>query len=416
MGGRFSFVCGLLVLATIRIGGCTQDAPPAAKAAPEVTVAKPVVDEVTDYFEFPGCTEAVSEVEIRARVTGYIVKVDFEDGQEVKACQELFDIDPRPYQAALDRARGDLARLEAAREKAEADLARSERLLPSGAVSEDEYEQHVAMLKQAKAGIESARAAVTQAALDLEFTKIISPIDGRVSKARIKEGNLVQSGGNNSAVLTTVVTTDPIYVDFNVDELALLRYQELARKAGQDLRPSRLKDLKLPIEIGLANEEGFPHVGVIDFTDNKIDRATGTLHVRGVFENTGEYLTPGLFVRVRIPFGTPHQALLVSERAIGRDQRQKYLLVVNKDNVVEYRRVQVGPLRKGMRVIESGIEADDRVVVKGLQRARPGTTVQPHTEEAGVAAPASPTAPASAAAPVVVEKSEQARGVQAKMD
>jgi membrane fusion protein, multidrug efflux system len=196
-----------------------------------------------------------------------------------------------------------------------------------------------------------------------------------------------------------------------VDELALLRYQELARKAGQDLRPSRLKDLKLPIEIGLANEEGFPHMGVIDFTDNKIDRATGTLHVRGVFENTGEYLTPGLFVRVRIPFGTPHKVLLVPERTIHRDQRQKYLLVVNKENIVEYRQVQVGPLRKGMRVIESGIDANDWVIVKGLQRApRSGTPVAPHTEQADVAAPA----PESAAAPAAVEKSEQAHGDQAK--
>jgi RND family efflux transporter MFP subunit len=373
-----------------------------------VTVAKPVADQVTDYFEFPGCTEAVSEVEIRSRVTGYITKVDFEDGQEVKACQELFEIDPRPYQAALDRARGDLTRLEAAQEKAEADLSRSGRLRPSGAVSEDEYEQHVAKLKEAKADIESAKAAVTQAALDLEFTKILSPIDGRVSKARIREGNLVQSGGNNSAVLTTVVTTDPIYVSFNVDELALLRYQDLARQAGQDLRPSRLKDLKLPVEIGLANETGFPHSGVIDFTDNKIDRTTGTLRVRGVFENSGEYLTPGLFVRVRVPFGTPHQALMVSERAIGRDQRQKFLLVVNKDNVVEYRQVTVGPLRNGLRVVESGITADDRIVVKGLQRARPGTTVRPHTEEAGVVA--------AAPAPAIAEKAQQVRGGQAKMD
>jgi RND family efflux transporter MFP subunit len=411
---RVAVVGGLLVLTTLFVAGCAHDAPPATKPTPEVTVAKPVVDQVTDYFEFPGCTEAVSEVEIRARVTGYVVKVNFEDGQEVKACQELFEIDPRPYRAALDRARGDLARLEAARDKAEAALARSERLRLAGAESDEEYEQNVANVKEVKAGIESAKAAITQAALELEFTKIISPIDGRVSKARIKEGNLIQSGGASSALLTTVVTTDPIYVCFNLDELALLRYQELARKLGQDLRPSRLKDLKLPVEIGLGNEEDFPHVGVLDFTDNKIDRTTGTLHVRAVFENTGEYLTPGLFVRVRIPFGSPHKALLVSERAIGRDQRQKFVLVVNSNNVVEYRRVAVGPLRNGMRVIESGIEADDRIVVKGVQRARPGTTVQPHTEETVASASASPPTAASVVAPTTVEKSDQARSDRAK--
>ncbi len=396
-------MCGAICLT-----GCAKDAPQPASTAPEVTVTKPIAQQVTDYFEFPGCTEAVSEVEIRARVTGYIVSVTFEDGQEVKAGQTLFEIDPRPYKASLERAKGELKLLEATREKAVVDLQRSERLRPSGAVSQDEYEQHVAKLKQAEAGIDSAKAAVTQAELDLEFTTIVSPIDGRVSKARIREGNLVQSGGNNSAVLTTVVTTNPIYACFNVDELALLKYQELARKAGQDLRPSRLKDLKLPVEIGLANEEGFPHAGIIDFTDNKVNRTTGTLRVRGVFDNASGYLSPGLFVRVRIPFGTVHQALMVTERAIGRDQRQKYLLVVNKDNVVEYREVKVGSLRNGLRVIESGIEADDQIVVKGLQRARPGTTVQPHTEKTGVAA--------SAAASAVVERSEQVGGGQAKMN
>ncbi len=210
----------LLVAGVIGLAGCAKDPPPADKPVPEVTVSKPVAREVTDYFEFPGCTEAVSEVEIRARVTGYITKVNFEDGQEVNACQVLFEIDPRPYEAALDKAKGELALLEATQEKAQVDLARSERLRPSGAISQDEYEQNVARLKQAKAGIASTKAAVTQAALDLEFTKIVSPIDGRVSKARIREGNLVQSGGNNSVVLTTVVTTDPIYVYFNVDERA----------------------------------------------------------------------------------------------------------------------------------------------------------------------------------------------------
>jgi RND family efflux transporter MFP subunit len=411
---------GLLAAGAMCLAGCAKDASSADKPAPpKVTVSKPVSQEVTDYFEFPGCTEAVSEVEIRARVTGYITRVNFEDGQEVKACQVLFEIDPRPYEAAWDRAKGELKLLEATQEKAQADLTRSERLLPSGAVSKDEYELHVAKLKQAQASIDSAKAAVAQAALDLEFTKIVSPIDGRVSKARIREGNLVQSGGNNSAVLTTVVTTDPIYACFNVDELALLRYQELARQAGQDLRPSQLKDLKLPVEIGLANEEGFPHAGILDFTDNKIDRATGTLHVRGVFENTNGYLTPGLFVRVRIPFGKPHQALLVNERAIGRDQKLSFLLTVNEKNVVERRQVKVGPLRDGLRVIEpdksdksgkSGIKAGDRIIVKGLQRARPGEPVTPHEEERGVAESAGP---ALAPATVVAGKSDQAGPRQA---
>jgi RND family efflux transporter MFP subunit len=374
---------GLMVLA-----GCTNTAPAtgASSAPPSVTVSKPAVREVTDYFEFPGWTQAVSEVLIRARVTGYIKRVNFEDGQEVKKGQALFEIDPRPYKAILDRAKGDLARLEAMREKAQTDLSRSNRLRPSGAVSQDEYEQHVAQLKTVTAMIASAKAAVTEAELNLEFTKIISPIDGRVSSARIREGNLVQTG-SDSPVLTTVVTINPIYVCFEVDEHALLKYEALAKQAGQALHPSRLKNLKSPVEIGLADEEGFPHAGTIDFADNKIDRGTGTLRVRGVFENTKEYLTPGLFVRVRLPFGKPHQALLVSERAINRDQRQKYLLTVNKEHKVEYRQVKVGPLRDGLRVIESGIGPDDLVIVSGLQRVfRPGAVVSPHPpEEQGMA-------------------------------
>ena len=208
--------------------------------------------------------------------------------------------------------------------------------------------------------------------MNLEFTKITSPIDGRVSRTRITEGNLVQPGTNDAAVLTMVVTTNPIYVYFNVDEEALLKYQALAFRTGQELHPKRLKDLKIPVEIGLADEEGFPHAGIIDFADNKMDRTTGTLRVRGIFKNDKEYLTPGLYVRVRIPFGDPHRSLLVPEEAISRDQRERYLLTVNKENTVEYRKVKVGSLHEGMTVIESGIGPDDWVIVKGLQRAATG--------------------------------------------
>jgi RND family efflux transporter MFP subunit len=377
-----TLAAGVLVLA-----GCSASAPATdAPSPPQVTVSKPVVREVTDYFEFPGRTEAISEVQIRARVTGYITKVNFEDGQEVKKGQLLFEIDPRPYQAILDRAKGELARLEAVREKALVDLARSERLRPSGAVSQDEYEQHVAQLKIAKATIASAKAAVTEAELNMEFTKVVSPIDGRASSARIREGNLVQSGGNDATMLTTVVTISPIYVCFYVDEHALLNYRELALQTRRALNPGWLRDVKSPVEIGLANEEGFPHAGVLDFADNKIDHGTGTLRVRGIFENANQYLTPGLFVRVRIPFGKPHRALLVSERAICRDQRQRYVWTVNKEKKAEYRQVKVGPLRDGLRVIESGIGPNDLVIVNGLQRVGPGKPVEPHfAEQQGVA-------------------------------
>jgi RND family efflux transporter MFP subunit len=386
-----SSVVGLLVAVALALSGCPENTPPPPKKPASVTVSKPVVREVTEYFEFPGQTDAVNEVAIRARVTGYIVKVNFEDGQDVKKDDLLFEIDPRPYQAVLDRARGDLARLEATQEKAEVDLARSERLRPSGAVSEDEYEQHVAQLKIAKASIASLKAAVTEAELNLGFTKITSPIEGRVSRARIREGNLVQGSGNDSAVLTTVVTIDPIYVCFSVDEHALLRYKQIALRSGKELHPGSLKEFRIPIEIGLASEEGFPHAGVLDFADNKVDCETGTIRVRGVFANENEYLTPGLFVRVRIPYGDPHPALLVDKNAICTNQSQKYLKTVNGKNVVEHRPVKLGPLRDGLRVIASGIGADDLVVVKGLQQARENAAVAPHfaaekAAEKGIAA------------------------------
>ena len=380
-----SFLIGTLLLAgMVCAAGCGQRAqstgtsPAGTPPPPEVTVTKPVTKEITDYFEFPGQTAAVGEVEVRARVTGYLVKVNFEDGQNVKKGELLYEIDPRPYQAALDRAQGELARLHALLEKAKADLSRSERLRPSGAVSQDEYELHKANLKVHEASIQTAEAAIRDAQLNLGFTKITSPIDGRVSRTRITEGNLIQPGTNDAAVLTMVVTTNPLYVYFNVDEEALLKYQSLALRKGRQLHPKRLKDLKIPVEIGLADEEGFPHAGIIDFADNKIDRTTGTLRVRGIFKNDKEYLTPGLFVRVRIPFGDPHRSLLVPEEAIGRDQRERYLVTVNKENAVEeYRKVKVGTLRKGMMVIESGIGPDDWVIVKGLQRAKPKMEVTP---------------------------------------
>ena len=393
LAGTFIF------LGMISLTGCAKNSPAAgapgagAQKAPEVVVSKPVTEKITDYFEFPGQMAAIGEVEVRARVTGYVDKVKFEDGQNVKTGDLLYEIDPRPYQAALDRARGDLARWQAMLEKGKADVARSKRLLPSGAISQDEYETHKANLKVYEASIQSAEAAVHDAELNLGYTKIRSPIDGRVSRTRITKGNLVQLSTNDSAVLTTVVTRNPIYVYFDVDEQALLKYQALALRTGQELHPKRLKDLKIPVEIGLENEQGFPHAGIIDFADNKMDRTTGTLHVRGEFRNDNEYLTPGLYVRVRIPFGDPHKAILVPEAAVGQDQRERYLLTVNKEYVVEYRKVKLGNLHHGMMAIESGIGPDDWVIVKGLLRAKPGDKVTPHYVKTNEAAESPSSAP-----------------------
>lgn len=389
LGSKLSWAAArAAVLVAVACGstGCTKDAPPAGSAPPAaVTVANPLLQEVTDYYDFPGETAAVGEVEVRARVTGYIVKVNFEDGQEVKKGDLLFEIDPRPYQAALDRAKGDLMRLQATLAKAQADLARSERLRPSGAVSQDEYEQHAAQVAIAEASIQSAEAEIREAGLNLEFTRIVSPIDGRASRRLVTEGNLVQTGSGSSTILTTVVTTDPIYVYFNMEEPVLLKYLSLDWGADGKAVLHRIKQLKVPVEIGLDNDEGFPHAGLLDFLDNKVNRGTGTIQARAVFDNSARHLTPGLYVRVRVPFGKPRQAMLVSDRAIGADLQQKFLLTVNDKNEVEHRDIQVGALHGGLRVIESGIGPGDRVIVKGLQRARPGDVVIPKNGEQAVA-------------------------------
>lgn len=246
----------------------------------------------------------------------------------------------------------------------------------------------VSQLAIARASILSAKAAVRTAELNLEFTRITSPIDGQVSRTQITEGNLVQPGASEATVLTTVVALNPVYAYFNIDEQALLQYMESAKRSGEGLSLEQHEAFKIPVEIGLAHEKGFPHTGVLDFTDNKVDSGTGTIRARGVFDNADGFLKPGLFVRVRIPFGRPHQALLVPERAISRDQRQKFVLTVNKENMVQYRQVEVGSPQDDLRVITSGLQPDERVIVDGLQRARPGAKVTGRPLEDGVAASA----------------------------
>jgi RND family efflux transporter MFP subunit len=376
-----------LLVGTSCLTGCNfgAAAPVAKMPVPVVVVRTPDKDKVTDYFEFPGQLAAVGDVQIRARVTGYLTKVYFEDGQNVKKGEPLYEMDPRPYEAALKQAQGELARLGALLQKAQANMARSERLRPSGAISEDEYEQHKANLAGFKASIKASEAAMREAELNLEFTRITSPIEGRVSRTRITEGNLIQPGTNDAAILTTVVTTNPVYVYFNVDENALLKYNEFALKNKLELHPKRLKDLRVPVEIGLGDEKGFPHAGILDFADNKVDRTTGTLRVRGVFDNAKDYLTPGLFVRVRIPYGIPHEAVLISERSICRDQRERYVKVVNEKNIVEYKKIEIGDLHGSLREIRSGVGPNDRVVVQGLQRAQQGAEVTPIDEATATA-------------------------------
>jgi RND family efflux transporter MFP subunit len=368
------------VVALLALASCGGGKPQvAALPPPEVGVAPVVARDVVDFFETTGRTAAVDSVDIRARVAGYLVKVNFKDGDEVDPGDVLFEIDPRPFEAQRLQAEGELARWEAQKKKAEADLARNQRLLPTGAASQKEYDAAVANKGTADAEIVSARGRLDQAKLNVEFAKLTAPVKGRVSKANVTVGNLIEA----STLLTTLVSTDPMWMYFDIDERTVLQYRANYRAAHQGEEVKDPRQLKVPVEIGLANEDGYPHRGTLDFVDNRVDSATGTMLARATFENPTRNLTPGLFVRVRLPIGDPAHSLLVNERAIGTDQGTKYVLVVNDQNVVEFRPVKLGPLSEGMRVVREGVKPGERVITAGIQRARPGVTVKP--QDAGAA-------------------------------
>lgn len=372
-GCVLSFVL-LSVLSTV-IGGCAQQPPPPSLPPLVVTISQPIERQVVDHDEYTGRTTAVEEVEVRARVSGYLVKVNFTEGAEVPKGELLFQIDPRPFQATLDAAKGQVAQWEAKRARAEADVARNQRLLPKGAASQKDLDNSISDLGEARAAIQSAQAAIEQATLSLEFTRITAPISGRISRTSITEGNLVTA---DTTLLTTIVSMHPMYAYFDVDERSMLRYQQLARERKRQ----SAREARVPVLLKLANEEGFPHEGIIDFIDNRVDPTTGTIRTRGVFPNTNRVLTPGLFVRVRIPGSDTYTALLVADRTLGTDQGQKYVWIVNEQNVVEYRVVTPGSLQSdGLRVIQAGLKPDEWVIVNGLQRARPGVTVVPQRVE-----------------------------------
>jgi RND family efflux transporter MFP subunit len=390
----------LAIAACAPTAGCRREPPAVASLPPpQVSVAAPLEREVVDFDEYTGRLAAIEEVDVRARVRGYLIKVNFTEGSEVKQGDVLFEIDPRPFQAELDAAKGQVAQWEAKLARAEADVTRNERLLPKGAASQKDLDQAVADRGEARAAIQSARAAVERTALDVEFTKVIAPISGRVSRAYVTKGNLVNAGGGEATLLTTIVALDPIYVYFDVDERAALQYQQAAQKrAGENERLPTIREAKISVSLGLSTESGFPHAGVVDFADNRVDPQTGTIRVRGVFANANRIFTPGLFARVRVPVGDKYQAVLVPDRAIGTDQGQKYLLAVNDKNVVEYRAVKLGRLHDGLRVIQEGIKPGELVIVNGIQRARPGLTVAPErTEVAALDAATAAAAPANEA-------------------
>lgn len=367
-----------LIAVAVTAAGCSAPPPPVAELPPpEVTVAVPVQKELANYLEFTGRTEAIESVELRARVDGYLVSVNFEEGEDVQEGQLLFEIDPRPYQAALKAAEADVASAEAELKKAQADVNRDRLAFEKQAVSQMQLDTSVALAGIAEARVEAANAAVENAQLDVGFTKVMSPVSGRVGRALITKGNLISSGAADTP-LTTVVSVSPVDVYFDIDERSLLRIKRRMRGTDPALRPGSVREANVPVDIQLADEDDFLHTGYLDFADNQIDPDTGTIRVRARFANEDDFLHPGMFVRVRLPISEPGPRLLIPERAIGTDQGQRYVLVVKDDNTTERRDVVLGVRQAGgLRIVDSGLELGERVIVEGLQRVRPPAPVKP---------------------------------------
>jgi RND family efflux transporter MFP subunit len=377
-GGLLScpLVMRILLLALgIGLAGCARVPSQAPAAAPiPVTVSYPVERDVTDIADFTGRTAAVDSVEVRARVSGYLDKVNFKEGALVKKDDMLFEIDPRPYRADLERAKGTVAQYDARVHRLERDYQRAKSLIGRGAIGQEEYDRYEGDYREAVANLDVAKANRDLAALNLDYTRIIAPVSGRVSRYVVTVGNLIQSGDQNGGtLLTTIVSVDPMYVYFDVDERTVLRIRQLFRegKAKSD------RESAWPVALGLATEEGFPHQGTINFEDNQVNPRTGTLRVRGVFPNKDEALSPGFFARVRVPIGQAHKALLVTDRAVDTDQGEKVVYLVNKKNEVVSRPVRLGELHDGLREITDGLKPGEPVIVNGLQQVRPGLTVEP---------------------------------------
>ncbi|WP_182655801.1 efflux RND transporter periplasmic adaptor subunit [Stenotrophomonas lacuserhaii] len=380
-------------------GGHAEEA--GAPPAPEVSAAPVLVKQVSQWDEFSGRVEAVENVDLRPRVSGYIDKVNYIEGQEVKKGDVLFTIDARSYQAEYDRARAEVARARTQSTLARGESERAKRLSEQQAISTETWEQRRAASDQAGAQLQAAQAALDVAALNLEFTKVRAPINGRAGRAMVTAGNLV-SAGDAASVLTTLVSLDKVHVYFDADEATFLRYAQMARKGE---RPSE-RDESLPVRIGLSGEQGFPHEGKVDFLDNQVTRSTGTIRVRALLDNADRQFTPGLFARVQLLGSGQFQAMLIDDRAVLTDQDRKYVYVVDKDGKAQRRDIALGRSAEGLRIVENGLAAGDKVIVDGVQKVfMPGMPVQakPVAMQSGTAPAAAPAkAPVPAPAPARV--------------
>ncbi len=369
---------GWCAVVPLVVAGCGPGAPPVAETPPPpVTVSQPLEKSLVDEDDYEGRIEPLQKVEVRARVRGHLVKVNFEAGQMVQKDALLYEIDPRTYQASLDAAKAQQTAALAAHKLAKAELNRTRTLVASRAASREELDVWIGKEAVAAADVDKAKAAVDQAQLDLNFTKVKAEAGGKIERTLVDAGNLVNAGGGET-LLTTIVSTDPIYVYFNVDERALLRYKASGLgRVKTDGPPPPLKDLQIPVYVGLEGETGYPHKGVIDSADNRVNPNTGTIQVRGVLPNPKRLLDAGMRARVRVPVGEPRQSILVTERGVGTDQGRRFVYVVTDQNVAERRDVLLGRLSDGLQVVQEGLKPTDWVVVNGIQRVRDGAKVEP---------------------------------------
>jgi RND family efflux transporter MFP subunit len=367
-------IAALLIITS----GCSQGAAQQNTPPPNVTVAQVESKEIVEWNEFTGRVEPIETVEVRPRVSGYIQKVKFQSGQLVKKGDVLFEIDPRWHQATFDQRQAELAQAKVRMENAKREADRTAQLLATKAISVEESDARQSRFEEAKSVLLAAQAALDTARLDLEYTQVRSPIDGRASRALLTEGNYVNGVAGGASLLTTVVSVDPVYVYADIDENSLLRFNALAQAKKLETDG----DGRIPVELQLADEQGFEHRGYIESFDNRLDANTGSILLRAVFPNSDGRVVPGLFARIRVPLSERHPALLVEERAVGTDQSQKFVLTLTKTNTVAYRQVQLGPELDGKRIVRSGLEASEQVVVNGLQRVRPGMPVSPQREVA----------------------------------
>ena len=371
MNHRSVWLC--IAFACAGLGGCRSADPPPAAAPPAVVVAPPLVMRLTEWDEYTGRFEATDTVDVRARVDGYLDSIHFRDGAIVKPGDLLFVIDPRPYEAVLEGARADVVRAQTRLELAVTDFTRGEALFAIKGISQEEFDRRTQTRKEAEAALIVARAAERAAALNVEFTRVRAPIAGRISRKFVSVGNVISGGQAGSTLLTTIVAVDPIQFVFDASESDYLKYNRM--NASGERRTSR--DMPNPVRIRLLDESSFTHVGTMDFVDNRVDPATGTIRGRALVPNPGGFLTPGQFGRLQLLGSGEFDALLVPDSAILSDQSRRFVWALGKDDIPEQRIVEPGNLERGLRIVRAGLQRDDRIVINGMQRVRPGARVTP---------------------------------------